>query len=361
MGMTSTKYGGLEKFLLSLIKQSPKSFQYILVYDDYPKSNQFVDELKKYNVEIIVNTIGRFRFISEILSYVKLIIHFRPQIVHFHFSTLHFIGALISKVLRVPKIYKTQHSCITTTNYAQVTSYEDLPLKQKLYSFLGNGVKLYTKIFFVSQYTYNQFVKIYGLSRRYKQVYLGVELPGYKSTITKSDLGIAESDAVLASILFSNPIKGADVLIRAMAGINDSILLLIGLDESVYTNDLIQLAKKTGVYNRIRWIGISDNVSQYLRVCDIYIQPSRTEALSIAACEALSYGKPVIGSNVGGLPEVSSILFKNEDDIDLSNCISKLLNDKELYQDLSNEAYQEYNLKFNIAQSAIRYIEAYNE
>jgi glycosyltransferase involved in cell wall biosynthesis len=37
---------------------------------------------------------------------------------------------------------------------------------------------------------------------------------------------------------------------------------------------------------------------------DLYVQPSRDEALGIAAIEAMAMGKPVVAARVGGLPEV---------------------------------------------------------
>ena len=309
MEMSSTKYGGLERFMISLIKHNYQKYNFVLVYDEAPASEDYVNELNRYEVQIIVKGKARLPFISDLSTYCKIIRKHRPEIVHFHFSTRHFYNALLAKCLGVKKIYKTQHSCITN-GLKQVNKFSDLSLKQKFLSLWRLGIMSYTRVFFVSEYTLKQFSNIYGPSNKYVQVYLGIEKTESVRAIDRVDLKIDDTKKVLLSILFANPIKGADVLIRALAKTDDCVLMLIGLDDSLYTEELKAMARQLGVYDRIRWIGIVDEVAPYIKISDIYIQPSRTEALSLAACEAMAYAKPVIGSNIGGLPESSSIVFR---------------------------------------------------
>ena len=56
--------------------------------------------------------------------------------------------------------------------------------------------------------------------------------------------------------------------------------------------------------DRIRLIGVVDDVAPYLRAADLLLLPSQTEAFGLVALEALAAGVPVIASRVGGLPEV---------------------------------------------------------
>ena len=53
MGMKSTKYGGLEKFIIALIHHNP-SLSFVLVYDDYPSSSQYIADLIQNNAIIEV-------------------------------------------------------------------------------------------------------------------------------------------------------------------------------------------------------------------------------------------------------------------------------------------------------------------
>jgi glycosyltransferase involved in cell wall biosynthesis len=65
---------------------------------------------------------------------------------------------------------------------------------------------------------------------------------------------------------------------------------------------------------------------------DVYVQPSRDEALGIAAIEAMAMGKPVVAARVGGLPEVviegsTGLLFAPEDASGLSEAVIGLFHE----------------------------------
>ena len=50
--------------------------------------------------------------------------------------------------------------------------------------------------------------------------------------------------------------------------------------------------------------GFIENASSYLNSFDLFLFPSRTEALGYVAIEALFSKLPIIASNAGGIPEV---------------------------------------------------------
>lgn len=358
MGMNSTKLGGIEKFMLKLIDRFPDD-RFVLVYDSVPFSKQYCEELKDRGVIIEICSFSSSNLIKHIYDYNRIISKYRPTIVHFHFSPTHFWGAMIAKLYRVNKIYKTQHSCITDFSCNQVHSFSSLSLKQKLLSLFGYANRFYDKLLFVSDYTLKQYADIYGASNRYERVYLGIYPAVIFDKISRNDLSINEGETILSTIAFANPIKGVDVLIKALSLVENCILILIGLDDSKYTDYLRKLADEYSVSDRIRWIGITDEPLEYLRLSDIYIQPSRTEALSLAACEALSLGIPVVGSNVGGLPEVSSLLFETGNYVELSTVLQGLIRDSNLYQRLRHEALDKFNTLFDIHNGIETYASLY--
>ena len=109
----------------------------------------------------------------------------------------------------------------------------------------------------------------------------------------------------------------------------------------------------------IRWIGITDRVNDYLSISDIYCQPSRSEALTLAICEAKSANLPIVASNVGGLPEISNVLFENEDFEDLAKRLTVLLNDENQRKFLAEQSYIEYENKFMIDKGVEEYANLY--
>lgn len=55
---------------------------------------------------------------------------------------------------------------------------------------------------------------------------------------------------------------------------------------------------------RIQFLGMREDVQHLMAGADIFVMPSRNEALPMALIEAMGAGLPVVASEVGGIPEV---------------------------------------------------------
>lgn len=358
MGMHSTKFGGIEQFMIRLMEKNP-SFQFVLVYERQPESSAFRDCVSTRGGQIAVMPLCGSAFLKSLPSFIRLCVRFRPEIIHFHFSDAWCLYALLARLLGVKNIFKTQHSCITR-NMRQVSSFRELPLHSKILSMGKMGKRLLTRVLFVSHYVEEQYSRIYGKANNYTTVYMGVRPPSPCGRNIRKELDLKSNQRIVSSILFSNPLKGPEILLKAMEQIPGAILLLIGMDETnPYTHEMKELAQQLNIADRIKWIGITDRAADYLSITDVYVQPSRTEALSLAACEALSYGIPVVGSDVGGLPEASSLVFSNGDAADCARQVSRLLADRELYDELSSEARQRYEKNFSLERGTDTYSAIY--
>jgi len=78
------------------------------------------------------------------------------------------------------------------------------------------------------------------------------------------------------------------------------------------------------------------DISHWFRGVDAYVQPSLTEGLPRSLIEAMSFGLPCFGSNVGGIPELldEAALFSAGDTLGIVGCL-ELLSDPESYKRLS--------------------------
>lgn len=362
MGMDSTKYGGVESFMYRLIKECQyRDIETHIVYNSAPRNEEFIADIK--SVE------GKMHIIKDdkrnIFKFISLIKKVRPNIIHLHFGgfIMQLIHVLIAYMYGV-KVYRTVHCC-EYHNQIQVQDKKQFNILLRIVLLDGKIYNLFSKIFFISRYVMNQYISIFGYKKSYGLIYLGVNQPKDYSieqkVKIKADLGIKESEKVVTTVLFANPIKGPDIYIKSLPHIKDCELrfIIIGLDDSEYTVYLKELAKELGIYERIVWLGIVNNVSDYLSITDIYVQPSRTEALSLGVCEALSYGVPCIASNVGGLPEVASLLFESEHSEDLADKINYILNSPKLMKEYGEESYRKYMFGLNIENGVKLYADFY--
>jgi glycosyltransferase involved in cell wall biosynthesis len=82
------------------------------------------------------------------------------------------------------------------------------------------------------------------------------------------------------------------------------IQLYVGGDGEIeYLKNQINLLELSGCVEYIGWVADSKK-NHFLEISDILILPSYNEGLPISILEAMSYGMPIIASNVGGIPEV---------------------------------------------------------
>lgn len=366
MDMKSTKYGGLGKFMVKLMECCPND-KFYFVFQSYPESKEMIRDFENHGAVIdIVDTSTGKHAVKNIPRFIKILKKSKPDIIHFHFANSFFVYAPIAKLFGVKKLFKTQHCCLTTDDSTQITDKKQFNLRTKIFSWDGNVYRLFDAIVMCGDYVKSQFERIYGKSDKYKRIYFGVEpvtlLDDYERVKLRNKWQICKDDVVITTVAFANPIKGVDVLIKAIPHIKSQKfkVVIVGINlETQYGAYLHELAKNLNVDEKIRWIGITDHVGDYLSISDIYCQPSRSEALTLAVCEAKSASLPIVGSNVGGLPEISNVLFENEDFKDLAKRLTVLLNDENQRKFLAEQSYIEYENKFMIDKGVEEYANLY--
>ncbi|MDO8584890.1 MAG: glycosyltransferase family 4 protein [bacterium] len=127
--------------------------------------------------------------------------------------------------------------------------------------------------------------------------------------------------------------NGVDILIRAVAELQKNgggfrLRIVGGGPEEA---KLRALAGKLSVANRVEFLGQvpPEQVPQLLRDADIFARPSRSEGLGSSFLEAMSVGLPVVGTNVGGIPD----FLKDPGIVGLKDCtglFTKLNDPKDL-------------------------------
>jgi glycosyltransferase involved in cell wall biosynthesis len=101
------------------------------------------------------------------------------------------------------------------------------------------------------------------------------------------------------------------------------------------------------------WLGYRDDIPQLICAADLCIQPSRSEGLPLALMEAASASKPLIGTRVGGIPEViedgqNGLLISPEDSEALAQAISSLFKNPELAKCFGIKSREIYEKNFSI-------------
>jgi D-inositol-3-phosphate glycosyltransferase len=163
-----------------------------------------------------------------------------------------------------------------------------------------------------SEHERQALVDLYGARRdRVDVIPCGVDLslfrPGDRDQ-ARVKLGL--SGEVILFVGRMDPIKGLDLLFRAVALLNerpDLRLVVVGGSGGEDEMERGQaLVTKLGIERQVEFRGSVDqeDLPAYYQAADICVLPSHYESFGLVAIESLACGTPVIGSMVGGLPTV---------------------------------------------------------
>lgn len=187
---------------------------------------------------------------------------------------------------------------------------------------------------------------------------VGVSLERFKVSIndkfdTKRNLGLDEDDFVIVSVGELNKNKNHKIIIKALANFKNLKIHYLICGKGALELKLKELAKKLGIKNQVHFLGYRDDISDILKISDIFAFPSFREGLSVSLMEAISAGLPVISSKIRGNIDLvdnqfNGFLIDNNSANLYAKCISILYLDTELRNSMSFNGLkkiQEYDLE----------------
>ena len=179
----------------------------------------------------------------------------------------------------------------------------------------------------------------------------------------RRSLGIDDSALIIAAVSRLRWEKGLDVLIRSLDHLSDigDVHLVVagtGPEESL----LRQLAAASPV--PVYFLGHRDDVHLLLQAADVVAIPSRRESFGRLTLEAMAAGRPVVATDVGGLPEAiidgeTGLLVPSEDDVRLGTAIRIMLTDRTEARRRGESARERFRARYTIPQMATARISAW--
>ena len=175
----------------------------------------------------------------------------------------------------------------------------------------------------------------------------------------KESLGLDVRKTTLLCVGNLLPNKGHSVLLKALSEMlgrkskySFQVLFVGGGPLQETLNSEIE---SSGLSEYVKILGFKDDVFPYYVISDIVILPTLYEHFPWSVLEAMGMGKPVIASNIGGIPEIidnedNGLLVSPNDSYALSSAIERLLSEPKLRNSLGFAARQKVELKFSVQQ-----------
>lgn len=117
----------------------------------------------------------------------------------------------------------------------------------------------------------------------------------------KAEIGIPSDKTLIISAGELIERKNHEVIIRALAKINNPDIYYAIAGKGPLKDYLADLAKDLGISERVKFLGFRTDVFELYHAADISAFPSKIEGLGLAGVEAMAAGVPLVSSNVHGI------------------------------------------------------------
>jgi glycosyltransferase involved in cell wall biosynthesis len=256
-----------------------------------------------------IATLGRevrpARDVAAVATLWRLFRRARPAIVHTHTSKAGFVGRLAARLAGVPAVIHQPHGHVFYGYWG--------PRRTALFVALERLAARWTDaiVTLTPREVDEHLERGIGRAAQYAVVPSGVPTAALRAAApsraaARARLGLAARAFVVAGVGRLVPIKGFDLLVAALpdvlARVPSTQVVLVGDGEERAA--LQARAAALGVGDRLRITGAVTDVTAHLAAADVLVAPSRNEGMGRVLVEAMALGVPVVGTAVGGIPDV---------------------------------------------------------
>lgn len=148
-------------------------------------------------------------------------------------------------------------------------------------------------------------------------LYSPVDIDKYDPAVVQADQKYLENEVnvqtegpVIGTVGNLNPIKAQDDLLKAVKHVTNengpvtTIIVGAHIDTRAdYIDGLYELRRELGLDDHVHFLGRRSDIKELLSTLDLFVFPSVAEACPMAVLEAMAMERPVVATEVGGVPE----------------------------------------------------------
>ena len=348
-------FGGGPEHIYSLLKELYKENNfYIACPDDFPYKKKYSEILSENRITLIPHRKFKLSYLFRLKNYVK---NNKIEIIHSHGKGAGVYGRFLSVMSGIPCIH-TFHG-LHTGNYNHY--------QKKLYIVLERILSSFTKKFIsVSNGEYSKLIESRITDpQKIAIVENGVEIP---DTIISEDSFFSSPKNLITFTRF-NFQKNSSLLIFIFEELKKQKkadlfkIILLGTGEEEYK--IQHICKENNLSSFFIFKGMIENRFDYIQNSFCYISTSRWEGMPLSVLEAMSFGVPVIASDVVGNNNIvehnkTGFLYNIENPKEAADYIIKLSENFELWKSFAEAARKKVLLNFSLKKMAAETQKIYN-
>jgi len=200
-----------------------------------------------------------------------------------------------------------------------------------------------------SHFVRNQLIEKGVAPDRIETIFTPILSPTHLTPSTlRQELGLTSDTVVVGCVAAMRASKGHREIIHAMAPLFEQRpnvhLVMVGSGEPVF-QEIKNLVNSLDLGKRVHLLGRREDVSQLMAGFDLFCLATRLEASGMVFLEAASAGLPVIGTSVGGVPEMmedgkTGLLVKLDDTEGLRRALLSLIDDPVLRKQMGQAGFK---------------------
>ena len=315
------------------------------------------DNLVSLKVETILldeTKLSPFELVTQLLGYVR---RKKPHVLHCHRYKENLLGYLAGRYAKVPALITTQHGM---PEYFQGFA----GIKNRIFSACNlTALKRYNAVVAVSADIGNALITRHGFHEsKIRVIRNGVGMP--QEVVRRSGV----RDFVIGSAGRFVPVKDYDLMVRMAAEIVRHIpgVRFVLAGDGPGKMQLQATIEKLGLAERFELLGAIDDMENFYKGLDIYVNTSVHEGIPMTILEAMAHGVPVVACNVGGIGEIiedgrNGFLVSSRDPRHLAEKCVSLRHDVTLWEKISVAARQRIETSFSDISMAQQYYTLYKK
>jgi N-acetyl-alpha-D-glucosaminyl L-malate synthase BshA len=225
---------------------------------------------------------------------------FSLDLLHVHYAIPHAIAGFLAQQMlgaRAPRLVTTLHGTDVTL-VGQDRSFVDIT---------RFGIERSDGVTAVSEFLRQMTIDEFQVTKPIEVVPNFVDLSRHCAESAYRDVRAfaPQGEKILLHMSNFRPVKRVLDIVRVLERVNreiPTVLLMVG--DGPERASAQALARRLGISQSVRFLGRQDRIEQFTGVAHVYLLLSELESFGLSALEAMACGVPVIGTDVGGLPEV---------------------------------------------------------
>jgi len=356
----TSRLSGAENSLLALCEKIDRSrFTPIFAL---PDEGPLYHAVKALGIDVFLTRFPRIRrgrgVIPATRRLIRLVRERGVRLLHSNSIRTHIYAALTGRSAHIPVVWHERN---------MITNEKVDP--DRLFSFLPD------RIICNSHAIARRFQRRGRLPAKMQVIHNGVNTerfnPGLDPLRVRTELGISPDEIVVGIASRFNPIKGHEMyfeaarrLIYTMGHITAPMRFLV-VGGAVFDEDrrrgqfLKDLVAKLSIGRYVLFTGFRQDMPAVYAAMDMLVLSSHTEACGRVILEAMAVGRPIVGTNSGGTPEIivdgrTGFLVPPNDALALAERVAVLATDpgqrRKMGEAARTRIEEEFSIEKNVAQ-----------